>query len=213
MHNGFVQVNEEKMSKSLGNFFTIRDVLQGYDGEVIRFFILRSHYRSPLKHSSESLEEAREALLKLYNALTPEFAQEADPGAVDWSDPRAERYAQAMNDDFNTVVAIAVLFELAGEVNRGRDPRDELLLRQLAAVLGLLGQPADAVRRSALRGRGVPGGDGPGPAEAEIQALIATRAAAKKAKQYAEADRIRAGLAKAGIVLEDTAQGTTWRRE
>ncbi len=117
-----------------------------------------------------------------------------------------------MNDDFNTVVAIAVLFELAGALNRNRDPRDELLLRQLGAVLGLLGKPQDEVRRFGLRGRKALGDGGKGPDDAAIEAMIARRGEAKKAKRFAEADAIRAELAAMGIVLEDTAAGTTWRR-
>ena len=213
LHNGFVQVDDEKMSKSLGNFFTIRDVLKAYDGEVIRFFILRAHYRSPLNYSMTSLEDARESLLRLYNALSPTFGAPVDSDSIDWEEPRAARFAEAMNDDFNTPIAVALLFELAGTLNRGRDPDDERLLRQLAAVLGLLGQPYDAVRRSGLRG-----GDAIAEAEARgldddaIERLIAQRTLAKKEKQYARADEIRAELAAAGIVLEDTAAGTTWRR-
>ena len=211
LHNGFVQVNDEKMSKSLGNFFTIRDVLKSHDGEVIRFFILRAHYRSPLNYTRESLDDAREGLLRLYNALSTSSGQQVDIGAIDWKEPRAARFAEAMNDDFNTVIAIAVLFELAGSLNRSRHPREELLLRQLAGVLGLLGQAPEAVRRSGLRGPEAIAGSGT-LSDESIEQRIATRAAAKKAKQYAQADQIRAELAQAGIVLEDTAGGTTWRR-
>ena len=212
MHNGFVQVDDEKMSKSLGNFFTIRDVLQEHDGEVIRFFILRSHYRSPLNYTQESLADAREGLLRLYNALSPSFDGPVEVAAIDWSEPRAARFAEAMNDDFNTVVAVAVLFELAGALNRSRERGDELLLRQLGAVLGLLGQAQDEVRRSGLRGSRALEAVGAAPDDAAIEAMIARRGEAKKAKRYAEADAIRGELAALGIVLEDTPAGTTWRR-
>ena len=212
MHNGFVQVDDEKMSKSLGNFFTIRDVLQEHDGEVIRFFILRSHYRSPLNYTQESLADAREGLLRLYNALSPSFDGPVEVAAIDWSEPRAARFAEAMNDDFNTVVAVAVLFELAGALNRRRERGDELLLRQLGAVLGLLGQAHDEVRRSGLRGSRALEAVGAAPDDAAIEAMIARRGEAKKAKRYAEADAIRGELAALGIVLEDTPAGTTWRR-
>ena len=212
MHNGFVQVDDEKMSKSLGNFFTIRDVLQEHDGEVIRFFILRSHYRSPLNYTEESLADAREGLLRLYNALSPSFDGPVEVAAIDWSEPRAARFAEAMNDDFNTVVAVAVLFELAGALNRSRERGDELLLRQLGAVLGLLGQAQDEVRRSGLRGSRALEVVGAAPDDAAIEAMIARRGEAKKAKRYAEADAIRGELAALGIVLEDTPAGTTWRR-
>ena len=212
MHNGFVQVDDEKMSKSLGNFFTIRDVLQEHDGEVIRFFILRSHYRSPLNYTQESLADAREGLLRLYNALSPSFDGPVEVAAIDWSEPRATRFAEAMNDDFNTVVAVAVLFELAGALNRSRERGDELLLRQLGAVLGLLGQAQDEVRRSGLRGSRALEVVGAAPDDAAIEAMIARRGEAKKAKRYAEADAIRGELAALGIVLEDTPAGTTWRR-
>ena len=212
MHNGFVQVDDEKMSKSLGNFFTIRDVLQEHDGEVIRFFILRSHYRSPLNYTQESLADAREGLLRLYNALSPSFDGPVEVAAIDWSEPRAARFAEAMNDDFNTVVAVAVLFELAGALNRSRERGDELLLRQLGAVLGLLGQAQDEVRRSGLRGSRALEAVGAAPDDAAIEAMIARRGEAKKAKRYAEADAIRGELAALGSVLEDTPAGTTWRR-
>jgi cysteinyl-tRNA synthetase len=211
MHNGFVQVDDEKMSKSLGNFFTIRDVLEEQDGEVIRFFILRSHYRSPLNYTGGSLADAREGLLRLYNALSADFDEPVDIAGIDWDEPRAARFAEAMNDDFNTVVAIAVLFELAGVLNRSRSRDDERLLRQLGAVLGLLGKEQVEVRRTGLRGRKAVE-DVAAPDDAAIEAMIARRTEAKKAKRYAEADAIRAELAAKGIVLEDTSAGTSWRR-
>ncbi len=200
MHNGFVRVDEEKMSKSLGNFFTIREVLERYDAEVVRFFILRAHYRSPLNYSDQHLDEAKSGLGRLYGALR---GVDAAPAPIDWSEAHAARFGAAMDDDFNTPEAIAVLFELASEVNRTGSAAPAGLLRQLGGVLGLLERPAEAFLRGDL-----PAGWTP----ERIEALIAARNAARSARKFAEADRIRKELLDAGIVLEDTPQGTTWRR-
>ncbi len=201
MHNGFVRVDNEKMSKSLGNFFTIREVLARYDAEVVRFFILRAHYRSPLNYSDHHLDDANGALTRLYTALN---AVPAAPSEIDWNDPNATRFRQAMDDDFNTPEAVAVLFELATEANRTKSGSVAGLLKSLAAILGLLQrEPGNFLR-----------GDLPAGWTAEkIETMIEARAAAKKAKNFAEADRIRDELLAAGIVLEDDPSGkTTWRR-
>ncbi|MGB7596268.1 MAG: DALR domain-containing protein, partial [Gallionella sp.] len=218
MHNGFVNVDKEKMSKSLGNFFTIREVLKKYDAEVVRFFILRAHYRSPLNYSDAHLDDAKGALTRLYTALKtppglPLSAEEeacspltrgAGGGAVDWNEPHAQRFKTAMDDDFNTPEAVAVLFDLANEVNKSDSPLLAAQLRALSGVLGLLQrEPVEFLQGSA---------SGKGLDDAAIGAQIQARSAAKQAKNFAEADRIRRELLEAGIVLEDTPQSTTWRR-
>jgi cysteinyl-tRNA synthetase len=196
MHNGFVRVDEEKMSKSLGNFFTLREVLKKFDAEVVRFFIVRAHYRSALNYSDAHLEDAKAALGRLYTALK----DSPNPSAqVDWNEPHAQRFKEAMDDDFGTPEAVAVLFDLATRVNAG-DKALAPQLRALGGVLGLLQRDAQEF----LQG---------GEAQSWISEAIAAREAARKRKDYAEADRIRKELLDKGIVLEDVAGGTTWRRK
>ena len=194
LHNGFLNIDDEKMSKSLGNFFTIEEVLKKFDGETLRFFMLRTHYRSPFNFSDANLDDARSALRRLYTALDGVSPAE---GEIDWSQPQAAAFRAAMNEDFNTPVALAVLFELANELNRSRSPQTAALLRSLGGTLGILqGSP-----RAYLQG---------GLDATAIEAEIAARQAAKAAKNYAEADRIRKELAARGIELKDGPQGTTW---
>ena len=203
MHNGFVRVDDEKMSKSLGNFFTIREVLKKYDAEVVRFFILRAHYRSPLNYSDAHLDDAKGALTRLYTALKNAPLQ-GSPG-LDVAEAHALRFAAAMDDDFNTPEALAVLFDLANEVNRTRSSVQAAQLKGLAGILGLLERDPVAFLQAAPAAEG-------DLSPAAIEALIAERGAAKRAKNFAESDRVRKVLADAGVVLEDGPQGTTWRR-
>ena len=222
MHNGFVRVDDEKMSKSLGNFFTVREVLARYDAEVVRFFIVRAHYRSPLNYSDQHLDDARQALTRLYTALKG-FNVEA--AAIDWQDQYAARFQAAMDDDFNTPEAVAVLQNLASELNRTQDAlksgvtlvgqermsledsrvQQASLLRSLGGVLGILQRDPEKFLQ---------GGPGATLTDEQVSEQIAARLFARKQKNYVEADRIRAELDEAGVVLEDTpGGGTTWRRK
>ncbi|GGX78274.1 cysteine--tRNA ligase [Litchfieldella qijiaojingensis] len=203
MHAGAVRVNQEKMSKSLGNFFTIRDVLEAHDPEVVRYLLVASHYRSPINYAPDSLGEARKSLERFYTALEGVVPQE---GAVDVRFD--QRFVAAMDDDFNTPEALAALFDLARELNRAKKEAPEQApalafeLKRLGGVLGLFTQDPSTF----LKG----GGEALPISEAEIEARIAERAAAKKTKDFATADRIRDELAELGIVLKDSREGTTW---
>ena len=237
MHNGFVRVDDEKMSKSLGNFFTIREVLKKYDAEVVRFFILRAHYRSPLNYSDKHLDDAKASLTRLYTALR---GVKVTTHNIDWNNLQATRFKAAMDDDFNTPEAMAVLFDLARE----KSVESLNLLRSLGAVIGLLQRDADEFLQGSISldivlnsqqamiqqrvahmsytdtkditaqtvANQRQGSWGEAPIIAYIDSLIDKRLEAKKTKNFAEADRIRKELADAGIILEDTPQGTTWRR-
>lgn len=202
MHNGFVRVDNEKMSKSLGNFFTIREVLAKFDAEVVRFFILRAHYRSQLNYSDAHLDDARNALTRMYTALkdvTP------DGLPLDMTEAHAMRFAEAMNDDFNTPLAVAVLFELTNEVNKTKSPVLARQLAGLAGIVGLLQRTPQQFLHAGLADNG--------DLETFVLDQIAARTDAKKARNFAEADRIRAVLLEKGIVLEDKPGGLTeWRK-
>ena len=198
MHNGFINVDNVKMSKSLDNFFTIREVLKLYAPEVVRFFVVRSHYRSALNFSDVHLDDARASLKRLYTALHAVTPADA---TIEWQDSYAARFKAAMDEDFGTPEAVAVLFELAAEVNRTQSAKLSGLLKSLGGVLGLLqSHPQDFLQA------------GSEVDEAQIQSLIEARAAAKASKNFAEADRIRQTLSDMGVVLKDSAQGTQWER-
>jgi len=201
MHNGFVRVDNEKMSKSLGNFFTIREVLKQFDAETVRFFILRAHYRSPLNYSDQHLQDAKQSLDGLYLTLR-DVPPEAI--AIDWNDAYAARFKTAMDDDFDSHGAITVLFEVSREANKTKSAKLAGLLKGLGAVLGLLQADPDDYLQGAVQADGL--------SAQRIEQLIAERLAARKAKDFARADAIRQELSDAGVILEDSPQGTTWRR-
>ncbi len=201
MHNGFVRVDNEKMSKSLGNFFSIREVLEKFDPETVRFFILRAHYRSPLNYSDQHLQDAKQSLDGLYITLRDVVPEAVE---IDWNDAYAARFKAAMDDDFDSHGAITVLFELSREANKAKSSKLSGLLKALGGVLGLLqANPADYLK----------GGVAASGLSAErIDQLIAERRAARAAKDFARSDAIRKELSDAGVILEDGPQGTTWRR-
>ncbi|MCG7755590.1 MAG: cysteine--tRNA ligase [Nitrosomonas sp.] len=205
MHNGFVRVDNEKMSKSLGNFFTVREILKFYQPEVVRFFILRAHYRSPLNYSDQHLKDTKLALDRLYIALKD--AGPVNAIALDWNNAYAQRFKVAMDDDFNTPDAIAALFDLASDINKSGAKENAGLLKTLGGLLGLLQQNPQEYLQNAIA---------TGPADAltpdDIELLIQQRISARKAGRYSDADAIRKNLQQQGIILEDSAQGTTWRR-
>lgn len=207
MHNGFVRINEEKMSKSFGNFFTIREILENYAPEVIRYFIVTSHYRSPLNYSDESLENAKAGLTRFYTALRDLPVVDVDESVLA---PWRERFRQAMDDDFNTPEAFAVLFELTRDINRAREDNEQqaatlaAVLRELGDVLGILQQDPEIFLQ---------GNAEAGLSDADIDALIERRNQARVDKDWAEADRVRDTLLEHKVVLEDGAGGTTWRRK
>ena len=203
LHNGFIRVDNEKMSKSLGNFFTIRDVLKKYDAEVVRFFILRAHYRSPLNYSDAHLDDAKHSLTSLYNALGN--VAPAPFTLSEHANDYTRRFYAAMDDDFDTVKAVAVLFELAKEINKTQSAELSGCLKALAGVLGLLQRKPSAFLQGGAPADGL-------TAEA-IEALIAQRNQARADKNWAESDRIRDELAAQGVVLRDAGGETTWTRE
>ena len=211
MHNGFVKVDEEKMSKSLGNFFTVREILTRYRPEEVRYFILGSHYRSPLNYTDDNLDKARAALTRLYTTLRSVPATDSESG----DGPYHQAFRDAMDDDFNTPEALAVLFQLSHEVNRLREASPQqagelaAIMRQLGGVLGILGdEPERYLQGKTSQGQA----GGAGPQEMEIEVMIERRLVARKSKDWSEADRIRDELEALGIVLEDGPEGTSWRR-
>ncbi|MBS9402482.1 cysteine--tRNA ligase [Halomonas sp. TRM85114] len=208
MHAGAVRVNQEKMSKSLGNFFTIREVLEHHDPEVVRYLLVASHYRSPINYAPDSLAEARKSLERFYNSLEGVALEGVDFVEDDVDSRFHKRFTAAMDDDFNTPEALSVLFDLARELNRARKEAPEQApalaheLRRLGDMLGLLQQDPATFLQGGVTDVALD--------EAEIQARIEARATAKKAKDFGTADAIRDELAALGIVLKDSREGTSW---
>ena len=201
IHNGFVKVDNEKMSKSLGNFFTIRSILELYYGEVVRFFILKAHYRSPLNYSDQHLDDARQGLTRLY--LTIRDITKSANSVIDWNNSYAKKFKAALDDDFNSAEALSVLFDLSNEINKKNSDTLKVLLINLANILGLLYQNPE----NFLQGK-----DGL-ISDSDINIMIKKRNVAKQNRNYNEADAIREQLLSQGIILEDTEKGTIWRKK
>lgn len=201
LHNGFLNINDEKMSKSLGNFFTLHDALREHDPEVLRFFMLKTHYRSPLNFNHISLEDAKNNLTKLYTAIK-DYVIKPNSVIVDWSNDIAQKFRLAMDDDFNTSLAMTILSELANEINKEHKPQLALLLVGLANTLGLLNRTANEFFQA-----------GSSLSKEQIEELIITRKNARLNKDFTLADKVRQDLLAQGIILEDSATGTTWRKE
>jgi len=199
IHNGFVKIDDEKMSKSLGNFFTIRSVLEKYQAEVVRFFILKAHYRSPLNFSQKNLDESKQAITKLY--LSIRNSKVNKEYKINWNLKYAKEFKNALNDDFNTPDAIAVLFELALEINKNQNIEDINLLVKLGNVIGILSQDVEDFLQDNLS------------VEIDVEGIIKQRDKAKAAKDYHMADKLRNDLLEKNILIEDTPSGTVWRRK
>jgi cysteinyl-tRNA synthetase len=199
IHNGFVKIDDEKMSKSLGNFFTIRSVLEKYQAEVVRFFILKAHYRSPLNFSQKNLDESKQAITKLY--LSIRNSKVNKDYKIDWDSKYANEFKKALNDDFNTPVAIAVMFELALKINKNQNIEDINLLVKLGNIIGVLNDDAEVFLKDNF------------DEEIDVEDIIKQRDEAKASKDYSTADKLRNDLLEKNILIEDTPSGTVWRRK
>lgn len=208
MHNGYLNIDDTKMSKSLNNFFTIREVLEKWPAEVIRFFLVRSHYRSPVNFSEEALEESRAALSRLYQALRVNDAKSINSTPINWQHPVAAKFKAAMDDDFNTPVALSVLFELVQEINKQKNAEHAIIARglllNLGGVLGLLQQDPEVFFRQGTMEQTL--------SDQKIEELIHEREVYRRNKNFSEADRIRDELLESGVILDDSQEGTTWKR-